>query len=101
MIVVSGASGRLGRRTVEELVQRVDAGRVVALTRRPDAIAGLGVTARFADFDEPESLTRAFDGAERLLIVSVGGDNRFPRSAARSMPPSPPLSGPLRRPLLD
>lgn len=71
MIVVSGASGQLGRRTVEYLRERVDAGRVVALSRTPDQLADLGVATRRADFDDPAGLVPAFDGAERLLLIST------------------------------
>ncbi|WP_455565924.1 NAD(P)H-binding protein [Nocardiopsis gilva] len=71
MIVVSGASGQLGRRTVELLKERGDASSIVALSRTPEKIADLGVTARAADFDDPHSLVKAFDGAERLLIIST------------------------------
>lgn len=79
MIVVSGASGRLGRLTVEHLLQRVDAARVVALSRTPDAVADLGVAARYADFDDAASLPSAFEGAERLLVVSMGSLSGAPR----------------------
>jgi NAD(P)H dehydrogenase (quinone) len=71
MIVVSGASGHLGRRTVEYLRERTEAGRVVALTRTPDTLADLGVAVREADFDDPDGLPAAFDGAERLLLIST------------------------------
>jgi NAD(P)H dehydrogenase (quinone) len=71
MIVVSGASGQLGRRTVEYLRDRVDAGRVVALSRTPERLADLGVVTRHADFDDPAGLPAAFDGAERLLLIST------------------------------
>lgn len=68
-IAVTGASGQLGAGVVRELVERVGAGSVVALSRtpRPD----LGVQTWHADFDDPEGLVAAFDGAERLLIVST------------------------------
>ncbi|GAA3620606.1 SDR family oxidoreductase [Nonomuraea rosea] len=72
MIVVSGASGQLGRLTVRHLLQRVDAARVVALSRTPGDLADLGVATRYANFDEPGSLTGAFEGAERLLLISMG-----------------------------
>lgn len=71
MFVVTGASGHLGRRTVEYLRERVDAGRVVAATRTPDRASDLGVATRRADFDDPASLPAAFDGAERLLLIST------------------------------
>ncbi|MQA83052.1 MAG: NAD(P)H-binding protein [Streptosporangiales bacterium] len=71
MIVVGGASGRLGRRTVSFLLERVDAARVVALSRTPEKIADLGVATRPADFNDPNGLVRAFDWAERLLLIST------------------------------
>jgi NAD(P)H dehydrogenase (quinone) len=53
------------------LRERVDAGRIVALSRTPERLASLGVTTRPADFNDPSSLVRAFDGAERVLLVST------------------------------
>src|SRR2546428_5212874 len=72
-LVVSGASGRLGRRIVE-LLADAGADRLVATTRSPERLAGLakrGVVVRRADFDDPASLARAFAGADRLLLVST------------------------------
>jgi NAD(P)H dehydrogenase (quinone) len=71
MIAVTGASGQLGRLTVRLLLERVDAAQVIALSRTPAAVADLGVRTRAADFDDPDSLLAAFDGAERLLLVST------------------------------
>lgn len=71
MFVVTGASGKLGRRTVEYLREHVDAARVVAATRTPDRASDLGVATRQADFDDPDGLPAAFDGAERLLLIST------------------------------
>ena len=73
ILLVTGASGRLGRRVVELLVDsRAD--RLVATTRYPDRLADLakrGVIVRRADFDDPRSLAAAFAGADRLLLVST------------------------------
>ncbi|MEV0612401.1 NAD(P)H-binding protein [Nonomuraea sp. NPDC050404] len=77
--MVSGASGQLGRLIVGHLLQRVDAARVVALSRTPEAVSGVGVAARHADFDDPAGLAGAFEGAERLLMLSVGAFGGAPR----------------------
>jgi NAD(P)H dehydrogenase (quinone) len=73
-IVVTGAGGHLGRLVVEELLGRgVPAEQIVATTRRVEALdelAARGVQVRHADFDAPETLTAAFAGAEKVLIVS-------------------------------
>jgi NAD(P)H dehydrogenase (quinone) len=71
MLMITGASGQLGRRTVELLRERVDASQIVALSRTPEKLADLGVATRAADFSDPAGLLRAFDGAERLLLVST------------------------------
>jgi NAD(P)H dehydrogenase (quinone) len=73
-IVVTGASGHLGRLVVSELLGRgVAAEQIVATTRRVEALddlAARGVQVRHADFDVPETLAAAFAGAEKVLIVS-------------------------------
>ncbi len=73
MIVVSAASGALGRLVVDRLLTRHPAGRVAAAVRRPDGAADLaarGVAVRHADYDEPATLRTAFEGADRLLLIS-------------------------------
>jgi NAD(P)H dehydrogenase (quinone) len=80
MIVVTGASGALGRAVVERLLDRVPAERIAASVRGPARVADLehrGVRVRRADYADPESLGRAFEGASRVLVVSantVGGE---------------------------
>jgi NAD(P)H dehydrogenase (quinone) len=71
MIALTGASGRLGRLVARMLIERVDAGRVVALSRTPQALAGIRVATREVDFDHPLTLSRALDGVERLLLIST------------------------------
>lgn len=72
-LLVTGASGHLGRRVVELLLEG-GASNVVATTRNPDGLADLlarGVEVRRADFDDPASLDRAFAGIDHILIISV------------------------------
>ena len=83
MIVVTGATGRLGRAIVEKLVELVPAhGGVGASVRDPEkaaSLSALGVRVRRGDFADPQSLRQAFEGATQVLIVSSnarasGGD---------------------------
>jgi NAD(P)H dehydrogenase (quinone) len=70
---VTGASGQLGRQTIESLLER-GATRVVAITRDPAKLADLtarGVEIRKGSFDDAASLAIAFKGIERLLIIST------------------------------
>lgn len=73
-IVVTGATGHLGRLVVESLLERgVPAGRIVATGRAVEKLADLaerGVVVRRADFTDPGSLKEAFEGAEKVLLVS-------------------------------
>ncbi len=74
-LLVTGASGHLGRAAVEELLAR-GATKVIAGTRDPSKLADLadkGVEIRTVDFNDPASLPAAFAGVERLLIVSTDG----------------------------
>ena len=71
MIVVTAATGRLGRHVVAELLARgVPADRIVAAVRDPEKAADLGVVVRHADYDRPETLASAFAGAEKVLLIS-------------------------------
>ena len=72
-LLVTGASGHLGRKIVELLL---DAGakNVTAASRDPGKLADLaarGAKTVKADFDDPATLDTAFAGIDRLLIVST------------------------------
>ncbi len=74
MIVITGATGQLGRLVIDNLLENGAApGDLVAAVRTPDKaseLAARGVQVRHADFDEPATLRRAFEGADKLLLVS-------------------------------
>jgi NAD(P)H dehydrogenase (quinone) len=72
-LVVTGASGYLGRLVIEALLNAGEK-RVIGTTRRPGALADLakrGVEIRAADFCKPEGLPEAFEGATHVLIIST------------------------------
>jgi len=78
-ILITGASGPFGRRAAELLMARVDPRELVLVTRRPETLADLaarGAQVRHADFNEPATLTTAFAGVQKMLLIStdsVGG----------------------------
>ncbi|HWO64823.1 MAG TPA: SDR family oxidoreductase [Umezawaea sp.] len=82
-IVVTGATGQLGRLTVEALLRNgIPAPRIVATGRDLAALKDLAhrdVVVRRADFADPDSLATAFAGAEKLLLISasIPVDERF------------------------
>ncbi|MCX4675003.1 SDR family oxidoreductase [Streptomyces sp. NBC_01433] len=72
-IVVTGATGALGRLVVEQLLTTVPADRIAAVVRDKEKAAGLaarGVELRIADYDRPETLTGAFRAGDRVLLIS-------------------------------
>ncbi|WP_326954185.1 SDR family oxidoreductase [Amycolatopsis sp. NBC_01286] len=73
MIVVTGATGHLGRLVVDGLLEKTSPDQVVAAVRDPrkaDDLAARGVQVREADYDRPETLAAAFAGAEKVLLIS-------------------------------
>ena len=73
MIVVTGATGKLGRLVVDGLLKTVPAKEIVVAVRSPEKAAelkALGVAVREADYARPETLAKAFAGAEKVLLIS-------------------------------
>jgi NAD(P)H dehydrogenase (quinone) len=77
-LFVTGASGHLGRRVVELLLER-GAGKIVAGTRKPEKLADLatrGVVVRHTDFEDAKGLEAALAGVDRVLIISTDAIDR-------------------------
>jgi NAD(P)H dehydrogenase (quinone) len=84
-LFVTGASGHLGRRVVELLLER-GTGKIVAGTRKPEKLADLaarGVDVRQADFEDPQGLTAALAGVDSVLIISTDAIDRPGRRLAQ------------------
>ncbi len=78
ILLVTGASGHLGQRVLELLLE-AKAGTIIAATRSPEKLASFadkGVIVREADFDDPASLAKAFAGVDRLLLISTDAIGR-------------------------
>ncbi|MEY8879405.1 MAG: NAD(P)H-binding protein [Leptothrix sp. (in: b-proteobacteria)] len=74
MIVITGASGQLGRLVITDLLARgVPAAQIVAAVRTPAKAADLaaqGVQVREADYNRPATLATALAGAQKVLLIS-------------------------------
>lgn len=70
MIAITGATGQLGRLVVEKLIQKTPVSDIVALVRSPEKASNLAITARAADYAEPETLVAALAGVDTLLLIS-------------------------------
>jgi NAD(P)H dehydrogenase (quinone) len=75
-IIISGASGQLGGQAIKELLARgVAAKNLILVSRTPDVLlqyTKLGAATRFGDFAKPESLSAAYAGGTRMLLISIG-----------------------------
>jgi len=76
-LFVTGATGQLGRHVIDMLLETVPASAIVAGMRDPakdeeaaNALRKKGVEVRAADYSRPETLTSAFTGTDRLLLIS-------------------------------
>jgi NAD(P)H dehydrogenase (quinone) len=72
-ILVTAASGALGRLALAALLKSLPAERIVAGARHPEALADFaakGVKVRAADYTKPETLDPAMSGIDRLLLIS-------------------------------
>jgi NAD(P)H dehydrogenase (quinone) len=75
-ILVTGASGQIGRKTLQRLLERRSADELVGLARNPskaEDLAAAGIEIRSGDYFDYASLLRAFDGVEKVLLVSAHG----------------------------
>ncbi|MFJ8664494.1 SDR family oxidoreductase [Streptomyces sp. NPDC093600] len=72
-IVVTGATGQLGRLVIDELLTRVPAESVAAVVRDKAKAADLAerdVDLRIADYSRPETLAGVFEAGDRVLLIS-------------------------------
>ncbi|EAV40999.1 hypothetical protein SIAM614_29756 [Stappia aggregata IAM 12614] len=73
MLIVTGASGKLGRKVVENLLLHMPAREIGVSVRDPNKVLELeesGVRVRQGDFSDAASLRHAWAGAKRLLLIS-------------------------------
>lgn len=72
-ILITGATGELGGLTLEHLMKigNITNEQLVALARRQNEnLSNKGIEIRYGDYDDCESLDKAFQGIEKLLVIS-------------------------------
>lgn len=74
MILITGATGKLGGKVIETLLSKnVPANQIAALVRDENKAAGLkeqGINICIGDYDDKTSLNEAMKGIEKVLLVS-------------------------------
>ncbi|PYC80193.1 NAD(P)-dependent oxidoreductase [Streptomyces tateyamensis] len=79
-IVVTGATGSLGRHVITQLLEQVPAEQVTAVVRdaaKAADLAARGVRLAVADYDRPQTFDGLFAAGDKVLLISgnaVGGD---------------------------
>ena len=84
-IVVTAATGHLGRLVIDELLERVPADQVVAVARnaaKAAPLAARGVEVRVADYNDPAALANAFGAGDTVLLISGLEANRVAQHQA-------------------
>jgi NAD(P)H dehydrogenase (quinone) len=82
-IVVTGATGHIGRHVVEQLLEKVPADQVTAVVRSPEKAADFaerGVRIAVADYNAPETFHGLFAAGDKVLLVS---GNEFDKGRVR------------------
>lgn len=78
-ILVTGASGHLGAKIIEYLAENMPSSNIIAGVRdtqseKAQKFTAQGIEVRETDFDKKDTLVQAFQGIDRVFIVSTFGD---------------------------
>ncbi|WP_171112503.1 MULTISPECIES: SDR family oxidoreductase [unclassified Streptomyces] len=81
-IVVTGATGHLGRHVVEQLLEKVPADQITAVVRNAEKAADFanrGVKIALADYNVPATFDALFSAGDKVLLIS---GNEFDKGRA-------------------
>ena len=73
MIVITGATGQLGRLVIASLLKTIPASNIIAAVRSFDKakdLSDLGVQLRYADYNQPDTWDIVLAGASKVLLIS-------------------------------
>lgn len=85
MILVTGATGNLGSAVINHLLKKTSVDNFIALAGSEEKAQSLkvkGIKVRIADFDDIDSLKKAFQGIKKLLLISTIAHNRAEQQKA-------------------
>ncbi|MCP9756680.1 SDR family oxidoreductase [Lacihabitans sp. CCS-44] len=78
MILVTGATGQLGQIVIEKLSEKIPTSQIAALVRdaaKAEHLTAKGIDVRVGDYHNSNSLLAAFQGVEKLLLISSNDFN--------------------------
>ncbi len=76
-LLVTGATGQMGRIVIETLLKKISASQIAVITRKEEKRAELeaqGFAAYLADYDNPSALEKAMHGVDTVLLISAGDE---------------------------
>ena len=72
--LITGSTGHLGSATIKYLLNKVSANEIAALARNEEKAKSLkekGIDVRIGNYDDYDSLVKAFQGIDKLLLISA------------------------------
>ena len=78
-ILITGATGNLGRATIERLLQMLPPDQIVGFGRRENGNKDLAdkIEMKYGDFDDATSVDRAMEGIGKVLLISTVDHHRY------------------------
>lgn len=87
-LIISGASGDLGRKVTALVAEQRKSSDLILLTRNPSSLAdeaARGASVRQADFSDPATLAKAMQGGDVLLLISTLSIGKRPQQHANAI----------------
>ncbi len=79
-ILITGATGYLGTATMQQLLKQTLTDQIIAFARNENKAKDLvakGIEVRYGDFDDVDSLEKAVQGIDKVLLISTTDDHRY------------------------
>lgn len=81
-IVVTAATGELGKLVIQHLLKKVPASQIAVSVRnveKASSFAELGIEVRYGDWDDPASMVKSYTDASKVLLISSPEDDAISR----------------------
>jgi FlaA1/EpsC-like NDP-sugar epimerase len=88
MILITGATGQLGRTVINQLLEKSPVSQIAALVRDENKAAdlkGKGVHIRAGNYDDPDALDRAMQGVTKVLLIAGTDEQKRLQQQVRSL----------------
>lgn len=86
-IIVNGVDGNFGKAAADLILKELPPEKFIFTSPRPEILDDykkMGVDVRFADYNNPDTLVKAFTGGERMLLISMPRIGQWRRRLQRN-----------------